>query len=1778
MKKATYVLMLIFYFILFNLCYSKTFQSKNIITQTFVTYEKLSGKKVLAVSNYVKVSVNEIVDFEVENYTPNIDVEILDDISLIYSLQNFSNIKEGYILNIINHDMFSEVNIYEDINKNGILDEDEKLKDGRIEKTGNGLFLCSSLNPKEKINFILRGKLKRTLEIDKKKLYLKIESISQREINKKIENIINIYSKRDVDVRKGIYFDEEEGRYYFTFKFLNESSRVIDELYLEDDINKSFVIGSYKGKWQNFNTQQLEEVTFFDDGIEEKAENIEVSLINNKLKFSLKDVPIQAKNDVGGILYIPFFVDRKVNANEKLTNYGRYNYIIKGVKSLDFDTNDVIFFNKYMPKLELNFVGKKDNNGYIEFVTKIKNNGNGNDIFNIYIENSDFPKGIKFKDPIDANMDKIIDTGNLKPSEEKEIVFLVPTELFEDDRDYSLNLIFRSIKDDKYNKSTTIYKDKKKMEKKELTELLTTIKSDKTRIKRGDILTLTVDISNGSEYDVNNLMTKIKLPRGFSYFQNSFKVNNNIIKSVEKKGDSLKILFQEPFKAKESISFSFIARCTNIAEKESYITTFSRGDVDAFTKMNSNSNSCKITVDEEKIFETGTIFGKIYVDENKNNLYDEGEMTVPNAKVFLENGHFAITDINGNYSIFGEKGETHIVCLDKTTIPKGAILKGLDSRYNEEGNKVVITLRKNELHKVNFAFSEADDSFIEKIKERKVINKEMTTEIEEVIENEELTFGSNGIGGNIENQGYFDNRMSALVSSNDNFYKKKEKELLTRLEKKQKIFDELENEKLKKDDISIEERIKNMDNSFDIINLSDLQVVDSVISVEIKNSSENESYLYLNGELLNEDLIGISGYFADKKLSYYKYEGIKLDREINKLTLVSKLTDGEIEKKEITLIYPSIISKVSLVYDESKIDNYSGEPLDLAIILENKDGYKIKKPYFISIENSSGLWITPEDISKDKGLQFIIENGEKKLKLIPSSLREIDFKIKVGDKTEETTLDIKTNKSPILTLGIIEGRLSFNKKNIEIFESGERFNYRTAVFSKGSLNEDYSFVFQYDNKKDDEDVFFQNNKRDNYYLVFGDDSIKGYEAQSKSKLYLLLEGKNTKYLYGDYTISWSEENDIGSYSRTLTGYNFNYKSDKLKGEFFISDSKNIRREEEIEGKNISGPYYLKERTIVEGTEQVEIVVYGENKNFPIEIIEPPPYTLDYHTGILYFDTIIPKKAKDGHKIYIRVKYDVYDGDGDREYLYGGKLSYKINDVLEVGSTYINDENPQSEYENRSANITFDKEKYGKLVLEYGETKKIDSKGDAVLINYTNKIDDKLKSKITYYDSSEGFENSDSLVRNNAEFFLIDNQYIIDQDSEISINGFVYKNKEEDNKTEEVVGYYKKNISETSALSVGSKYSSSPSSEKQNVFRTIGANYRWTPKEINGFLTSLEVEKDIDESNKRVSLASEYQYEDMYRIYGKYDFVNNIDNTNIISRYNDSYGKLIGFEYSDFEKIKPFIELREKSGEEKDEELAFGLKGKYSYNDYLTFSGTFERVQNIDTSKINTTNLIFDSIYKKSNENISVNNLTLSDSDRVISVLLKNSYGFKINNNFTFAAKNRYFIKNINLGVARDRFLLGLAYRDLKDVYSYLVKYEMTYDDELENENYVHTAHLFNVINNYQYDKNNMLNFAVGGKYVVDKSGFINSSYTRAMFDFGFSHYMTTKIMLGINAAFSVDTFYRKYYGLGLEAGYKLNDNVFLSVGYNFYGFKDTDFFENEKYANGMYISFKFVTP
>ena len=108
---------------------------------------------------------------------------------------------------------------------------------------------------------------------------------------------------------------------------------------------------------------------------------------------------------------------------------------------------------------------------------------------------------------------------------------------------------------------------------------------------------------------------------------------------------------------------------------------------------------------------------------------------IPGVRVYLEDGTSVITDEEGKYTFPSVSSRLHVVRVDRSSLPEGAVLVPLGSRNAGDGYSRFVDLRAGELHRADFADSSRAADVLQRVLERRLA-EESDGDVEGVAPNE----------------------------------------------------------------------------------------------------------------------------------------------------------------------------------------------------------------------------------------------------------------------------------------------------------------------------------------------------------------------------------------------------------------------------------------------------------------------------------------------------------------------------------------------------------------------------------------------------------------------------------------------------------------------------------------------------------------------------------------------------------------------------------------------------------------------------------------------------------------------------------------------------------------------------------------------------------------------------------------------------------------------------------------------------------------------------------
>ena len=276
---------------------------------------------------------------------------------------------------------------------------------------------------------------------------------------------------------------------------------------------------------------------------------------------------------------------------------------------------------------------------------------------------------------------------------------------------------------------------------------------------------------------------------------------------------------------------------------------------------------------------------------------------------------------------------------------------------------------------------------------------------------------------------------------------------------------------------------------------------------------------------------------------------------------------------------------------------------------------------------------------------------------------------------------LKPEKRDWIVVGLAEGTIGFEtlsgkgsgNDSDDVFTDG-----RIAFFAKGVIKGEWLLTLQVDTDQNDfnrNDDFEFEIDPDAYYTLYGDRTYQEVETPSRYPLYVKLEKDQFYAMFGDYDTNITE-GKLTSYSRRLTGLKTEYVGERFRVIAFGAESNQGFTRDEIASDGTSGSYTLSNAPLIVNSETIEIETRDRFRpDRTIErtrLVRHLDYTLDELTGELILRLPVPVSDESLNPNVIVVEYEA-ESDVERNITFGGRVSADFLDgKVTVGGTFVHE--------------------------------------------------------------------------------------------------------------------------------------------------------------------------------------------------------------------------------------------------------------------------------------------------------------------------------------------------------------------------------------------------------------------------------------------------------------------------------------------------------------------------
>jgi hypothetical protein len=1023
----------------------------------------------------------------------------------------------------------------------------------------------------------------------------------------------------------------------------------------------------------------------------------------------------------------------------------------------------------------------------------------------------------------------------------------------------------------------------------------------------------------------------------------------------------------------------------------------------------------------------------------------------------------------------------------------------------------------------------------------------------------------------------------------------------------------------------------------------------------------------------------------------------------------------EIDRNEVPADGQSAVKVTVSVFDRK------GQPLcGTAMLTLEAPGSRLLLPGALTDEQGPGLRDADRVVP---GSQLVVRGGVATFSMLaPGEPRDVRLRVSAGDQEAEGTVSFIPELREMLAAGLIEGVINFRgnsasfvnaPRNDDGFEREIRrwerdyhggkssVGARAAMFLKGTVRGDVLLTAAYDSDKETRARLLRDIKPDEFYPVYGDSSLKGFDARSAERLYVRVDQGKRYALYGDFQtgdgfsqvtgggqVAPLRQRALGNYNRTATGARLHEERDGLVGNAWAFNDTLRQVVEEFPSQG-SGPYGLRNAAVLENSEKVEVVVRDRNQVARILSVRALTPLVDYSfepfSGRILLSTFLPAFDENLNPVSLRVSYEVDQG-GDKFWVGGVDAQLAVNSALEVGGSYVKDDNPLAGYTLGSANVGLRLGPKTQLIAEVARsTSEVNTNpvNQATSPGLQGRVGDvsgqawraelahegeRTEARVYAGRADPEFNNSAAPLAGGRAEYAARGAYKVTDATQVYVEGM----RSEDNNTgggERHGGQLglKQQLSERLTLDVGvrairesagtfSAYTTTPFSDRAGLSGSIatgsaggalgygqqpidpasglplinngsslgnsdGSVTNATPLSTDTVRARLgykateritlagEVEHDIHgEDKRRVALGADYLVAERTRLYGRYERDSGLSSLYGVTGADRSASAFaFGVSTQYLRDTEVFTEYRMRDAVSgRDLQQAAGVRNFWDVSPGVRLNTAVERTQVVSGSAPDTAAVALGLDYATSplwkastrvewRRSGDVN--TTAEDDRFDTGLWQLTLARKISRDWTAMFRNYLLATNyVARGdVLQNRLQLGAAYRDTDTnrvnaftKYEYKVESDRSgidatgqADAALVGSNLRSAAHIVSAHADYHPSRPWWLTGRVAGKWQADRFAYADAPEVRDRFR---AQLVSGRVVYDVTENWDVGALLAVQLGqhrarqqaAGLEAGYLLAQNLWLSAGFNWAGFRgDTDLSGYEYTQRGAYIRLRF---
>ena len=450
------------------------------------------------------------------------------------------------------------------------------------------------------------------------------------------------------------------------------------------------------------------------------------------------------------------------------------------------------------------------------------------------------------------------------------------------------------------------------------------------------------------------------------------------------------------------------------------------------------------------------------------------------------------------------------------------------------------------------------------------------------------------------------------------------------------------------------------------------------IDIEVTARLASSVSLYINNVPVGIERIGKKTIdLGDGTISTVFY-GVKISEGKNEILVVTKRTGGE---KSVCVRHVYLAGRPAACMAEKETIEVPADgktPGEITFLISDKKGLPVRDGIFADVSGPKRL-ISGLDRNPDLyGVQVATKDGKIALKLPPQrDPSEGRVTVAINELTASCKVRYVRPAKKWFVIGYGDGSIGYSAlsgyspvhNSGRNYQSGGYVDGKVAFFGTGEILRNHILTCAVNTKPLREDRLFRRIEPDKYYPVLGDASRLAFGTESRSGTFLKLESARYEMQLGDFETRF-DRMEFNRYRRKFNG--FTGQTDigeraRIKG--FVTKTDQITYQEELRGEGTSGFYFVKHYPIVENSEKIRIEVRDRYQTEKIVRVDYKQvfkdYDINYLDGSILFKEPVPAWDENMNPVYIVVSYECRNGS-ESNFIYGVRSTVNVTDSLVFG--------------------------------------------------------------------------------------------------------------------------------------------------------------------------------------------------------------------------------------------------------------------------------------------------------------------------------------------------------------------------------------------------------------------------------------------------------------------------------------------------------------------------------